>query len=420
MKLLSIGNLRPTLGGFLLATNHNKPDLSDLKARLGMKQPPAGSAPAPQAPPAGGPSGFVPPSAPHAAAPAAPAPAAPQAPPAGAQPSFQPAAPHAAAPQVAAPPAAARKPPVAAAPRQAQAPRQQQAPVQREPLPDLNVADIGGDTSLPGSRMFSLPVLMVIGGAMVLGLLFGYIGATSGQHRQVDNARTEDAKSIRDGLRPRIEKLDGVLTAINGLHPNQVDFEAAESLADVDFSASGNLLNNSRILLGPEIVGMVMSYAADSTMLKTMLAQHKKATAEDRKELESLLNENAALVEASTFAVVFDYRDMIRRGGDASYMPKPGSLVTINSLDRDEDGKITFNYLNSDRSDKSDMQGFIPIQKGDIIKSSGDNALQRYEKRVSGLKAQATILSNYYKNIDEKLSELADRPSAPLIKLTSG
>ena len=111
---------------------------------------------------------------------------------------------------------------------------------------------------------------------------------------------------------------------------------------------------------------------------------------------------------------------MIRRGGDAGYMPKPGSLVTIQNLDRDEEGKITFNYLNSDKSDKSDMQGFIPIQKGDIIKSAGDNALQRYEKRVSGLKAQSTVLGNYFKTIDAKLSELADRPSAPLLKLTSG
>lgn len=410
-----------------MATNQNKPDLSDLKARLGMKKPPAGAAPGAAPQPGGSPAAFVPPAASQGNAPAAPAAApGPGSTPVQSQAGFaqgydvQPAAaaPQAAAPaapRAMAPPPGARKPPVAAAPRPAARPAPQEP---REPLPDLNVSDMG-DITPPGSRLFSGPVLIVIVGALALGLLFGYFSAVGSQHRQVYNARTADAKEIRDGLRPRVEKAIEVVTKIEALHPTQVDFEAAEALGDIDFAASGNLLSNNRILLGTELVNLVTNYMADSTMLQTMLAQHKKATADDRKELETLLAENAALVEATTFAVVFDYRDMIRRGGDANYQPKHGSLVTIQSLERDEEGKIEFHYLNSDRTDKSEMQGFIPLAKGDIIKSGGDNALQRYEKRVRDLKIQATILNNYVRGIDSKLSELAERPAASLFTFTS-
>ncbi len=261
-------------------------------------------------------------------------------------------------------------------------------------------------------------MLIIIGVVLVAGLVFGYFVAHSGHHRQVDTARTADAKSIRDGLKPRIERLQEAALTINELKLDRVDFEAADALAAVELGATGNLLGGSRLLLGPDLVTGITSYVSDSTMLTKMLAQHKQLTNEDRAEIEQLVSGNEAL-ERDMFAVVFDYRDMIRRGGEDNYSPKRGRLVTIKSLDRDEEGKVEFQFLNSDKGDKTEMQGFIPLQKGDIIKSAGDNALQRYEKRVRDIKIQSNMLVTYAPQLLDRLSKLADREPASFLTLTA-
>lgn len=272
---------------------------------------------------------------------------------------------------------------------------------------------------IPGGSVFSGPVLTILGAMLVLGLLFGWLFATSSHHRQIDNARTADAMRVRDNLKPMIEQFQEAASTINGLNHAQVDFEAAQALAQKNFAASGQILGGNRLLLGGEIIDSVTSYITDSAMLSAQLAEHNRLTnVVDKDEITQLLADNEAL-EGSSFAALFDFRHALSQGGEANYRPRVGRLVTLTEVNPDEEGKVEITYLNSTRTEQVDIRGLIPIQRGTILATAGDNALQRYEKRVRSIKQLSDKISAYAPLLQEQLNQLADRDSAPIIKLSS-
>jgi hypothetical protein len=417
-----------------LATNNNKPDLSDLKARLGLKnKAPAGGAASSGPAQGGGPGGPRPgmsqsssgqhavpgasQSGPQPVMQAGPAPQAPQsgqgygAPPQAASGPV----PVMAAPRPAAPPMAAAGPPRAKA-------RSQERPRRAEPDPLERIHDaieLPDDVKIPGGSVFSGPVLTILGAMLVLGLLFGWLFATSSHHRQIDNARTADAMKIRDGLVPMIADFKEAASTINSLDPATVNFEAAETLGSRNFAASGQILNGNRLLLGGEIIDSLTSYITDSAMLSAQLAEHNRLTnVVDKEEITQLLADNEAL-EGSSFAALFDFRHALSQGGDANYRPRLGRLVTLTEVNPDEEGKVEVTYLNSTRTEQVDIRGLIPIQRGIILAMAGDNVLQRYERRVRNIKALSDKIGAYTPRMQELLDELADRSSAPILKLSS-
>jgi hypothetical protein len=321
-----------------------------------------------------------------------------------------------AAPRPAAPPVASAGPPKAAAKKRPQERRAAEV----DPLERINDAiDLPEDLKVPGGSVFSGPVITVLVATLIAGLLFGMLFSTSSHHRQVDNARTADAQKIRDGLKPLIGELQETSKAIAALDPAKVDFEAAETLAKKNFAASGQILGGNRLLLGPEIIDSVTNYITDSAMLAALLVEHNRMTnIVDKDEIEKILAGNEAL-EDSQFAALFDFMHALRHGGDEQYQPRVGRLVTLTNLRPNEDGKVTVGYLNSNRTEDVDLRGLIPLRRETILATAGDNALTRYDRRVRNIKALSEKIDGYSPRILELLNELADRGSAPIIKLSS-
>lgn len=305
-------------------------------------------------------------------------------------------------------------------PRQKARAQERPRRAESDPLERVHDAiDLPEDVKIPGGSVFSGPVLTVLGAMLVLGLLFGWLFATSSHHRQVDNARTADAMRIRDGLKPMIGEYQEAASMINGLNPAQVDFEAAETLAQKKFAANGQILGGNRLLLGGEITDSVTSYITDSAMLTAQIAEHNRLTnVVDKDEINQLLADNEVL-EGSSFAALFDFRHALSQGGEPGYRPRLGRLVTLSEVNPDEEGKVEVTYLNSTRTEQVDIRGLIPIQRGTILATAGDNALQRYEKRVRSIKQLSEKISGYTPQLQELLNQLADRDSAPIIKLSS-
>lgn len=370
----------------------------------------APSAPAPQAPPVTRSTPAIPPPGPTAsgqmramAAPPAPAPMASQKNRAMSMPN-------------------APSAPGASGSRPAQASAQVRAvasPVEERPKPVMPRRAVEDDTPIAEPPMFSAPVVGLLVAMLAVGLGFGYLTSKSFQQRALYDAQTGDAEKIRTALKPKLEGLDAVVPKLEALAPASVDFESAKALSEADFTVNGNILTGGRILLGPDVVDALTTYLTEATLLKRMLADHNRLTnTVDRDELQQLAAGNAA-VERGMVAVVYNYKDVVKRAADPAFQPAVGRLVTVESLERDAEGKLEFKFLNTDRRDKVEFQGLIPLNKEELMKTSGDNALQRYTRRVREIQDQARRVAQHVPRLREGLNGLADRPAAPLLKLSA-
>lgn len=379
-----------------------KPDLSDLKARLGLTKPgaappgvtpppgaaqaPTPTAPVPPAAPASNPSGFA---RPPASAPqvSAPAPAStPQAhtqahPTAAAHPQAPPAA--AAHRTAAAPPAGASVPPT-----QARAPKARDAvPMAAAPL-DIDIH------SMDTAPAFSKGMLVIFVACFVGGLVFGYAASNTMFQREISQARVADATELRESFGKKISAFNEALTKIMALNEMNVDFSAAEALSKIEFATGGNELAKNRLLLGQVAIDNVTSYTIDSKLLAAMLAEHNRLTnTVDKEELDQIAAENKIL-ENDWFGVVFDYKHALQNGGAVDYTPKEGTLIIFQGKN-EETGKAKIEYPTTGNQAEVDMAGLIPIGKSQIVKSGGQNALTRYQWRVRQIKFQADKISKY-------------------------
>lgn len=416
-----------------------KPDLSDLKARLGLtkpaaspssdsstkpegssksKSPSTSSAPSTAAPgdsasespaPRPGPSNQAPPGAPSAqprtSGPGASRPPQAAGPPAQARPSQSPGpASSSAAPSAES--SGSAQPDFSATPSAGRS-RASAAPKEPKPQP-RPVASVEIDDEGFNSSTFSAPILGLLAVCLVIGVVFGYAGSQTMYSNQVESARTADATALLEAFEPRIATFKEVDERIQNLKETEVDFETATSIANQDFAAQGNVLSNNRLLLGPVVIDNVTSYSADTSLLLAMLKEHERITTQvDREELEQLQQDNEVL-ENDHFGVIFDYRYVLQRGGDENFVPKPGQLVVNKGMSEEEEGKVSVEFLGSGRASDVELQGFVPLSKAQILRSGGGNAMTRYESRVRQLKFQSGKIEKYADNVLISLKNVAD------------
>ncbi len=410
-----------------MAQGNNKPDLSDLKARLGLKKPnaattneqPQESAPA-QAQPgpadhtsADGPGPAARPPAQAGGGPAASGPAS-QGPPAASG-----------------PPPGAQRPPTGRAPAPASARPAPTPQPARSPQPQTSTAsepsstgassrpsiaiDLDDDDLKAAGSTFSPILLLLFAVILVVGLLFGWVASSSLKNRDMYNAQSQDAARIQKALKPKLANLEKTKNIVNKLSPTKVDFDAAKKLASMDIAPNSNMLGGNRLLLGPAIINNVTQYTVDATMLQQMLKEHDRLTNQvDKKELEQLMKDNKVL-NKDHFAVLFDYDYLAQKSGSDSYVPKKGRLVTVTSLEKDKDGKISVQMLGSDRTVKTHIQGIMPLDKTDMLNAQGPNALERYRRRVARIKQKVKQFDQYQSSMTSEIKKLASRDAAPLI-----
>jgi hypothetical protein len=399
----------------LLAQGTNKPDLSDLKARLGLQKP--GAAKATEQSQDSAQAVAEPSAAPRASGPPG---AARVAPPGNAQPG-----PAAGGPAQAGPPTASRPvgapasaAPPAAAPRPASnAGAAPAAASSRSSARASSSADVvldSEDLKAAGGSTFSPMMLMLFGALLIIGVIFGWAASSSMANSGLYNSQTADAARIHEALVPKVAEFEKAKAAIAKLSPTKVDFEAAAALAEFDFAPDGNLLRGNRLLLGPKLITDLTAFTVDSNMLKAMLAEHHYMTnTVDKEELKKIM-ENNELLDKERFAVLFDYDHLAANSGGDSYMPKPGRLVTVTSMKKGEDGKIEVSLLNSNDTVKTLVQGILPLAKSDILKSGGPNALQRYKKRIERIQRMTVEVDQRTGPMMTSLKELGSREPAGL------
>jgi hypothetical protein len=266
-----------------------------------------------------------------------------------------------------------------------------------------------------GGKTFSAPVLILLGVMAVVGVTFGIFISNSMKTREIREARSQDAARILEEIKPRLQAYDSVKKTANELNPSEPNFDAAASMADQNISPDGNLLGGNRLLLSPTAIDHVTSYTVDSNMLAQMLDEHDRLTNEvDKKELKQLA-ENSEVVKKDKFALLFDYGHLAKTSGDENYVPKPGRLVTVKSLEQNEEGKITVELLGSDKTVDTRIQGIIPITKSEMMKTEGPNAAKRYADRVKEIQRQIARIEKYRASLTTELEELANLEAAPLL-----
>lgn len=230
----------------------------------------------------------------------------------------------------------------------------------------------------------------------------------------VYNSQTADGARIHKALEPKVEEFNKAKGLVAKLSPEQPDFENAAALTELNFSPDANLLGGSRLLLGAQLITDLTAYSVDSAMLSEMLVNHDNMTNNvDKKELEEI-QQNNELLQKDRFAVLFDYNHLKKHSGSESYSPRPGRLVNVTSMDKDEEGKVEVAFLNSSKTAKTTLEGLMPLQKSDILKSSGPNALQRYQKRVERIKQLTARLDKRVNPLMKGLKNLSERDSAGL------
>jgi hypothetical protein len=411
-----------------VATQNNKPDLSDLKARLGLKPGAKEEAAAPQGPPAGvtpsapppGIGAGGPPSAQRVpgpvsgpiSGPAAAAAAAAAAQQQAAQQAAQLAAQQAYAPPVAAPPPAAMRPPAAAM-------KPKPAP---EPAPV--VYDAGPEIPLGKDKTFEPKTLALFGIMLAVGLFFGYASSQTLHFRKLSADRQRDALKVHDSLKPPIDTMTNeLLPAIAKLDPSKPDYEAAGKLALVEFIPDPGALGGNQILIGSSNVYNITQTMGKAMALRELLKQHNELTNKtDKKELEDLMANNAVLQTNDSFAVIFNYKSIIEalgqtrgdaKAASAGYVPPAGRLVTFARQDISPEGDIKVKFAGSNSESVSPIFGVVVVDKNEMLKSGGQNALARYSRRVQTLKFYAKDLENTSNGLLTGLKQIAEGGEVP-------
>ncbi len=289
---------------------------------------------------------------------------------------------------------------------------------------DFDDADIDlGEYDLDQGGMFSPPVLVVFAVLLIVGLIFGFLASQSCQTRSIEQARIDDASQLQEQLEPRIADFASAHEIIQGLDPTDVDFQAAEQLGEYNFTLEARSLPGNRILLGDQIIGPLHHYMAEAHQLNQLMNEHARATTRsDREELEAFIEEQEKVGEGERIAVVFDLRYLQRHfmadEEPHEYSPLQGRLVSIaEDAEPDEDGSVRVHVLASDAPDTLDIRSLVPIVPQDFIDVDTDNAMQRYARRVSQMQELAEELEKRVTRLESSVDEAANADPPPLLTL---
>lgn len=287
-----------------------------------------------------------------------------------------------------------------------------------QPILDIPVDETAGQRST-----FSPAFLALVGGTLVMGLVMGYIFASSSQLKRLYNAQTEAAKTSRERIKPSMEEAKKVIAQVKGLAKDTTkpNYEVAASLAESKFVPDPGAVNS---MIGGSNSYNINQFMAKASVLKQMLKQHNYMTnTVDKAELEELVKNNDILQGSKQFAVIYNYKILLEHlksgGDDKGFKPTEGRLVAIDKWEVDDKGEVSFKNLADNKEASFSVKGVIPLNVSEILKTGGQNALQRYKQRVETLAFYAEDLDKGMGGLVEGLDKLADRGEAPFIQLTA-
>ena len=287
--------------------------------------------------------------------------------------------------------------------------------------PGPEVADLDADEGLDlDESTFSTPVLVMLGIVLVIGLVFGLVLRSSMQQRRLYSMQTEQANEVLGAVEPKAKAFKEASTIIKNLDPDSVEYSKAEKLGELDVGVDMSVLSTDKLFLGGDRMAMLTSYIVKAQKLQELIEEHARQTNQvDKKDLERIVGgaEEQKEKKNKEYAAVFNfnrYKNAITQEG---YTPMGGKLVTLKDPENIEDGKVRYSMPNSEREGKIDVRGIVRLSKGDMLTVGGENAFERYQRRVAEMKHLAKKMEGRSEALVQKLKELAERPGPPLISL---
>lgn len=307
--------------------------------------------------------------------------------------------------------------------------RHQAPPASREPAPGAHPLDGGLNdlrSSLDKSAVLEpvdevaakfrgstviTPIGIVIAiFAFILGGVFAHMYATGSSKRQLFNFQIKDANEAYKALKPKVGEFDKLAALVATLDPKVIDYEKLDSMKKLDFTVDGSPFNSSRVLLGATVLSPILKYLADSSMIKSMIDDHVRNTLKDKGELDSLTT-GSALQRYDFFGVVFNFSNTCENGEKANYIPGGGQLVTLQSLQPNSQGEYSARFVGSGSERPVAPKFLIPLNKNEVVMAQGaGNALERYNDRVSDIRRRITAV-DYTRTMLEGLEKVAKAPS---------
>lgn len=290
---------------------------------------------------------------------------------------------------------------------------------------DLSRAEVGHvdvDESVVERSIFSPSVLAMLGGMLVLGLVFGSFGAKASQARSVYDIQTSAATNVREDITPFIEEANKTASLAAKLDPTKPQYDVVEQLTKAKFVPDAGILGGSAAYIGGGNVYNITQFIAKAATFKQLLDRHNYVTKIDKAELTELLEGNELLQGDKNFAVIFNHKRLLEhlknKGEDKDFKPSRGSLVLVDKFEVTDEGDVTYESLQDKSKNAVNVRNVVPIDKAEILKTGGQNALQRYKRRVEVISFYAADLKKSTNGLLEGLSKVADRGSAPLLQLS--
>ncbi len=243
----------------------------------------------------------------------------------------------------------------------------------------FDVGSVGGDAGIDEGSVFSPKLLVIFAICVVVGVIFG-VAFMSGQNAsKLLDMRTEDAAALRDAVKPKVAEFESVAEKIQKMDSDTPNGELAKELAEVDFALPGAALASVRIPLPGGVTDTVAQFAADTKELQNALDEHSRLTNKvDAEEIKAILENNKALQENRAFGVIYDVDDVRKNSDSDNYQPKRGRLVGVKDYDK-ENNQYVIELLSSGEERKVPPQKIIPLEVKEILKTGGQNAMQRYK-----------------------------------------
>ncbi len=332
---------------------------------------------------------------------------------------IEPAQPSAPAPRKPGPPPGAKGPPPTARAAASPTPREPATSSFGEADEEIDLKELGLDDD--AGLGLSLPIIILLVVLLGVGLFFGYMASQSLQTRSIETARINDANSMLQYLEPRFEALAKAEAIIDSLDPMNPDFDAVERLGELDFVVAGDVLPGNRLLLSSTVITPLNRFMAETNLLHNQIEEHVRLTSTvDRDEIEGLIADKEEYLEEEILGVVFHYSHI---GGyfenrDA-YTPPEGRLAFVKDLEQDEDGMVEIRMMGRENSNRVEGAALILLEKGDLLRTEGENAVTRHERRVRDLQQRTDGISRRMERLKVAVEGVALRDTPPIFSFSS-
>ncbi|MEL6179817.1 MAG: hypothetical protein AAFS10_12735 [Myxococcota bacterium] len=263
------------------------------------------------------------------------------------------------------------------------------------------------------------------GVAIVVGIILGGLGYMFGGvqiQRNLYNIKSRDAARVLAVVQEKVEALNAVKAAIAKHDGKKPDPELLKRLTRDDYLLDPNAIVVKNLLLGPTITNDLLSLTSDTKLLYSMSRNHAAMVNNvDKKELQDL-QKDSKLLESYGFAVMFDASTYVKSLDSKDFRPAQGNMVVFDKQDpitkEDKEKYLKVRRPSSGNEFELPMKSMILVPREEMIRSTGPNALSRYQLRHRKIEEQLKKMA-YADALVEKLDELANRGDAPLLAVGS-